>query len=148
MAVQPHKKVGAKILRTPAPDEVTEIRNPKGGSGYGQNSSANNPSSIAPGKAAESALASNLRQSQSADAEDDVLSQVIAQGIAGRDDQIPADGDYNDAGGQLRRVSDVSYPPTHGAVRQQDPNFWAKPKSAALPEKQIDNETQPARKPV
>lgn len=122
MAVQPNdkrRKPGAQILRTPAPDEVTHIRNPQGGESFGQN--APQPSSVAPGKAVESALGSNLRQSQVADTDEDVLSQVIAGGVAGRGDQVPADG--ND---QLRPVSAKMLAPAHGMKRQQDPNFFAK----------------------
>jgi len=145
MAVQTHKRKGAPINKTPAPDEISEIRHPRGGQ-YGAYNPEANPSSIAPGKAVESALGSNLRQSQSADAEDDVLSQVIAQGVAGRGDNIPADDDYNDAGGQLRRVSDTMYPVSPGMKRQQDPNFFQK-KSGALPAGQTDNQTDPVRKP-
>jgi len=147
MAVQPSdkkRKPGAQILRTPAPDELTNIRNPQGGSGYGQN--APQPSSVAPGKAVESALASNLRQSQVADTETDVLSMVIAGGIAGRGDAIPADDDYNDAGGQLRTVSDKMYPATFGMKRQQDPSILDKAKPS-LPAGETDNQTQPVRKP-
>ena len=66
------------------------------------------PSSVAPGQAMESPLATNLRQSQ-ADSED-VLTKVIAGGVAGRDDRLPNDGvDY-----QRRTVSDTAYPTAHG----------------------------------
>jgi hypothetical protein len=122
MAVQPNdkrRKAGAQIVRTPAPDELTTIRSPRGGSGPGQN--APQPSSINPGQASESLLGQNLRQSQVADTSEDVLSEVIAGGIAGRGDSVPADG--ND---QLRTVSNKMLPPAHGMKRQQDPNFFAK----------------------
>ena len=49
------------------------------------------------------------------------MSLVIANGVAGRGDEIPADG--ND---QLRQVSAKQYPPAFGHRRQQDPNFWNK----------------------
>ncbi len=137
------RKPGGQIVRTPAPDDVTEIRNPKG-SGYGQNGPQ--PSSVAPGKAVESPLGSNLRQSQIADTETDVLSQVIAGGISGRGDAIPADDDYSDAGGQLRAVSSKMYPPSHGMVRQQDPSILDKAKPS-LPASDANSEAQPVRKP-
>jgi len=111
------KRKGASINRTPAPDELTQIRSPRGGTSYGQNTPQ--PSSVAPGKAVQSDLASNLRDSQG-DSED-VLSQVIEKGVAGRADDVPADG--ND---QLRTVSNKMLPPAHGMKRQQDPNFFAK----------------------
>jgi hypothetical protein len=133
------RQPGAQIVRTPAPDELIEIRRPKGGQGYGQN--APQPSSVAPGKAVESALGSNLRQSQVADTSEDVLSDVIAKGVAGRADAISADGDDD----QLRNVSAEMYPPTHGAVRQQDPDFFrAKP---SLPASTSDDEEHPVREP-
>jgi hypothetical protein len=116
------RQPGAQIVRTPAPDELTEIRRPKGGQGYGQN--APQPSSVAPGKAVESALGSNLRQSQVADTYEDVLSEVIAKGVAGRGDAIPADGEDD----QLRTVSAEMYPvAAFGSMkRQQDPDFLKK----------------------
>jgi hypothetical protein len=129
------KRRGAQIVRTPAPDEVTEIRNPKG-IGYGANGPQ--PSSVAPGKAVESPLATNLRESQ-ADSED-VLAQVIAKGVAGRGDDVPADG--ND---QLRAVSAEMYPTAHGMKRQQAANFWNKG-STLVPAKMTDDEEQPVRK--
>jgi hypothetical protein len=147
MAVQPSdkkRKPGAQILRTPAPDELTQIRNPQGGTGYGQN--APQPSSVAPGKAVESAMASNLRESQVADTSEDVLSEVIAKGVAGRGDTIPADGDYDDAGGQLRRVSSQMYPPSHGMVRQQNPDAVFG-KGSSLPSNEADDEAEPVRQP-
>jgi hypothetical protein len=131
------KRKGAPINRTSAPDEVTQIRSPQGGQGYGQN--APQPSSVGPGKSVESALASNLRDSQK-DSED-VLSQVIEKGVAGRGDAIPADGDDL----QLRAVSDKMYPPSHGHVRQQDPDkVFGK---ASLAASETNNQTQPVRRP-
>jgi hypothetical protein len=137
MAVQAHgKKPGAQILRTPAPDEVTRIRSPKGGEGYGQN--APQASSIAPGKGGpQSLLGQNMRES----VDDPVADEILAHGIAGRGDNIPADGDDD----QLRNVSAEMYPPTHGAVRQQDPDFFkAKP---PLPASTSDSDEEPVRKP-
>lgn len=101
---------------------------------------------MAPGVASESILAQNLRQSQVADTSEDVLSKVIAHGVAGRGDAIPADGDYNDAGGQLRAVSSKMYPPSHGMVRQQDPSILDKAKPS-LPSSTTTDEEEPLRKP-
>lgn len=99
-----------KIVRTPAPDAVDRIRSPQG-VGYGQ-AGPQNRSWCAPGQAVESPLATNLRQSQ-ADSED-VLSKVIAGGVAGRDDRIPADGvDW-----QRRVVDDTAYAPAHGMAER------------------------------
>lgn len=99
-----------KILRTPAPDAVDNIRSPSG-VGQGQNGPQNR-SWCAPGHAVESPLASNLRQSQ-ADSED-VLSQVIAHGVAGRDDNLPADGvDW-----QRRKIDPTPYPPSYGMAKR------------------------------
>jgi hypothetical protein len=92
-----------KILRTPAPR--LDLKN--GGEDYGQAQDINTPSSIPPGTVVESKLASNLRQSQ-ADSED-VLSKVIAGGVAGRDDRIPADGNT-----QTRTVSAEPYKASWG----------------------------------
>lgn len=129
------KRKGAPINRTPAPDEVSQIRSPQGGTGYGQN--APQPSSVAPGKAVESALGANLRQSQ--DDGEGVLQQVIEKGVAGRGDQVPADGDL-----QTRDVSAESYPAAHG---MKSPNLPAG-KFNALPEKLGDNSSAPVRKPT
>ena len=54
----------------------------------------------------------NLRQSQ-ADSED-VLSQVIAHGVAGRDDNLPADRvDW-----QRRKIDPMPYPPSYGMAKR------------------------------
>lgn len=99
-----------KILRTPAPDAVDNIRSPSG-VGQGQNGPQNR-SWCAPGHAVESPLATNLRQSQ-ADSED-VLSQVIAHGAAGRDDTIPAAGvDW-----QRRKIDPTPYPSSYGMAKR------------------------------
>ncbi len=132
------KRRGAPINRTPAPDEVTAIRSPKGGTSYGQNTPQ--PSSVAPGKAVQSDLASNLRDSQ-ADSED-VLSQIIEKGVAGRGDDIPADG--ND---QLRPVSNKMYPAAHGHVRQQNPDLVFGNAKPSLPASTTDDESEPVRQP-
>lgn len=113
MAVQPNNRkpeqnpTAGKVVRTPAPDLVDHIRGPSGNDGYGLNGPQNR-SWCAPGHAVESPLATNLRESQT-DSED-VLSKVIAGGVAGRDDNIPADGvDW-----QRRKIDDTAYPPAHG----------------------------------
>ena len=135
MAYQGSKKQkGAPINRTPAPDEVSQIRAPQGGSGYGQN--APQPSSVAPGKAIESALGANLRQSQ--DDGEGVLQQVIEKGVAGRGDQVPADGDL-----QTREVSAESLPAAHG---MKSPNLKAG-EYGTLPAKLGASAKPPVRQP-
>ncbi len=103
------KPKGLQILRTPAPDEVTHIRAPQGGSGYGQD--APQPSSLPPGKGGpQSILGQNMREST----DDPIMDQVLAKGVAGRGDFAPADD--ND---QLRPVSAGSYPVAAQMKRQQ-----------------------------
>jgi hypothetical protein len=75
------------------------------------------------------------------------MAKVLAKGIAGRDDEIPADDadlgqlrSFNsedlpaDGSLQRRSVSDASYPPAHGMTRQQNPDavFGS---NAALPQR-------------
>jgi hypothetical protein len=137
MAVQAHKgQRPAQINRTPAPDEVTTIRSPRGGQGAGQN--APQPSVIPVGKGGpQTILGQNLRES----VDDPTADAVLKFGTAGRPDQIPADGEDL----QLRSVSAKMYPPTHGAARQQDPNFFkAKP---SLPASTTADNEGPVRKP-
>jgi hypothetical protein len=64
------------------------------------------PSSVNPGQASESVLAQNLRQSSDPE---DLLGQVIKNGVSGRGDKIPTDGNV-----QQRTVSDTQYPAAHG----------------------------------
>jgi hypothetical protein len=129
-----HKKpIGGQIIRTPAPDEDARVQN------YGS-------SSLAPGKGGPlTALGRNLRDS----IDDPARDKILAQGSAGRGDEIPADDtelatlrsfDAEDlpAGGELqrRKVSDASYPVAHGQVRQQNPdavfgNVAARPQRVA-----------------
>lgn len=111
MAYQSHKKAeGAQIVRTPAPDAIDMIRNPKG-QGYG--SAGPQPSSVAPGHAVESSLAANLRESQ--DDGEGTLSKIIQGGLRGtRPDGIP------DIADEERTVSATPYPPAFGAEGQQD----------------------------
>ena len=116
MAYQSKKKAdGYQVLRTPAPDAVDNLRSPTG-QGYGTAGGPNNPSSIPPGRAAESTLAANLRQSGS----DGILEKVIAGGLRGDDaNQGPLAGTGIDV--EERTISDSPFPAVHGAVRQQDP---------------------------
>jgi hypothetical protein len=116
-----HKKPkGHQVIRTPAPDEENARVQNYGGS------------SLPPGQGGPlTLLGRNLRDS----VEDPARDKILSQGSAGRGDEIPADdGDlaklrtFNaedlpaDGSMQRRTVSDTSYPPTHGAVRQQDPS--------------------------
>lgn len=140
MAVQAHgKKPGAQINRTPAPDEVTNIRSPKGGNSYGQNSGEGNSPSLGIGKGGpQTLLGQNLRES----VDDPLADMILSKGVAGRGDNIPVDGDDD----QLRTVSAEMYPAAHGMVRQQNPDLvFGK---AALPAGLTDDETDPVRKPA
>lgn len=65
--------------KTPAPDQVTNIRAP-GGAGYGENGAAN-PSSVAPGKRVVSQLAANLEGSVDDPARDEILSRGTARDL-------------------------------------------------------------------
>lgn len=106
MAVNVNKGYSAgKILRTPAPDEVTSVRSPTK-AGYGMNGDTSG-SSVPPGKAVRSILGQNLMESQ--DDGEGVLQKIIEGGVAGRDDRVPADGNV-----QQRTVSANPYPITRG----------------------------------
>lgn len=63
--------------KTPAPDQVSNIRAP-GGQGYGENSGTANPSSVAPGKRVVSQLGANLESS----VDDAARDEIIAKGTA------------------------------------------------------------------
>ena len=122
MAIQPpHKKQpGAQINRTPAPKQDLKT----GGEDYGQANAVDSVAALPPGAGGpQTKLGKNLRDS----VDDPVIDEVLAHGIAGRGDQIPADGDL-----QLREVSSQMYPASYGHTRQQDPDAL---KTAALPAK-------------
>lgn len=108
MAVQTRKgQRPAQINRTPAPK--LDLKN--GGLDYGEAQDLNTPASVPPGVGGpQSKLGQNLRDS----VDDPVLAQVIAQGVAGRPDQVPADGNT-----QQRTVSATPYEASHGLRRQQ-----------------------------
>jgi len=112
MAVQAHgKKPGAQINRTPAP----KLDRQHGGLDYGEANAFQSVASIPPGVGGpQTVLGKNLRES----VDDPVADEVLAHGVSGRGDAIPADGDDD----QLRTVSAEMYPPAHGQVRQQDPD--------------------------
>ncbi|HUI12575.1 MAG TPA: hypothetical protein VL048_03790 [Xanthobacteraceae bacterium] len=75
-----------RINRTPAPDEISHVRSPSGAT-YGQNDGTANPSRTpAPGVRVVSGLGLNMEQS----VDDPALAEVIAHGVAGRGDQVPA----------------------------------------------------------
>lgn len=137
MAVQAHgKKPGAQINRTPAP----KLDRQHGGLDYGEANAYQSVAALPPGVGGpQTVLGKNLRES----VDDPVADEVLAHGVAGRGDSIPADGDDL----QTRNVSAEMYPPTHGAVRQQDPDFFkAKP---SLPASTSDDDAaEPVRKPV
>jgi hypothetical protein len=97
-------KTGAKILRTPAPDEITHVRSPSS-PGYGMNGPQ--PSAVAPGVGVRSVLGQNLVES--GDDGEGVLQKIIEGGVAGRDDRVPADGNT-----QTRTVSAEPYKTSWG----------------------------------
>lgn len=126
-----------KIVKTPAPDLVDHIRGPSGNDGYGLNGPQNR-SWCAPGHAVESPLATNLRESQ-ADSED-VLSKIIAGGVAGRDDNIPADAvDW-----QRRKIDDTPYQSSFGQTSRQANSGSP---GGTVPEKTGWNPGVPVRQP-
>jgi hypothetical protein len=137
MAYHKNRKPGAQINRTPAPDEITNIRKP---GMFSPGTNGPQPSAINPGQASESLLAQNLRQSQVADTEEDVLSEIIRSGTAGRGDDRPEKDDA------FRTISAAPYPAAHGMVRQQNPSILSTGKPA-LPSGQTSNQTDPIRKP-
>jgi hypothetical protein len=130
MAVQPGKKQGAKILRTPAPDIVD---NPRAGSGagYGMNGPQNRVFSN-PGSRTISPLAANTEDL-------DVLQTIIKSGVAGRGDNVPVDN--NDP---MRTLELCDTPAAHGMSRQQM-SINDIPKS--LPTKLGANVGKPVRNP-
>ncbi len=138
MAIQPpHKKQpGAQINRTPAP----KLDLKTGGEDYGQANAADAVAALPPGVGGpQTKLGKNLRES----VDDPVADEILAHGISGRGDQIPADGDDY----QLRQVSGEMYPASYGHVRQQDPDKVFGKASSSLPSSETDNETEPERKP-
>lgn len=94
-----------RINRTPAPDEVSQVRSPSG-AGYGQNNDLSG-SSVPVGRRVVSPLGLNIEQSVN----DPALQEVIAHGAAGRDDQVPA---QKSEGWQQRSVDAAPYPITRG----------------------------------
>ena len=84
-------------VKTPAPDEVTNIRSPSS-PGYGMNGPQ--PSSVAPGKAVISPLGANLKSSVT----DDSIDSVLANGTA-RNDKVTS---------QLRTIAAGNVPTAHG----------------------------------
>jgi hypothetical protein len=109
--------------KTPAPDQVTNIRSP-GGSGYGQNGVQ--PSSVEPGKSVLSPLAANLK---SAVDDDGVLDRVIRDGTARQDETVT---------GQLRKIAAGNVPTAHGMKGPDN--------TARVPGKIGANNAAPARK--
>jgi hypothetical protein len=131
MAVNVNKGYSAgKVLRTPAPDEISQVRNP-GKVSYGMNFDTT-PSSVPPGKAVRSTLGQNLMESS--DDGQGVLQKIIEGGVAGRDDRIPADGNV-----QQRTVSADPYPTTRGMKGASS--------GPKIPGALVGGEAQPVRKP-
>jgi hypothetical protein len=105
MAVQAKAKGNGPatgMAKSPAPDEVTNIRAP-GQSGYGQNGPQ--PSSVAPGKRVLSPMAQNLESSVD---DDGVAERVRAVGAR-----------MDDTNFQTRAVPDTAYPAAHGMKSRQ-----------------------------
>jgi hypothetical protein len=101
MAVQVKAKGNAPATgmpRTPAPDEITNVRAPTA-AGYGENGPTNNSPSVPPSKR----VVSPLGLSMEGDIVDPVKSQIISGGTA-----KPAP-DW-----QTRDVSSKPLPPAHG----------------------------------
>jgi hypothetical protein len=109
MAYQNPKPAPAKILRTPAP----KLDRQHGGLDYGQANDYQTPASVPPGHAIESVLATNLRQSSDPD---DLLGQIVKNGVSGRDDRLPVNAAETDW--QRRAVSDDAYAPAHGMAKR------------------------------
>lgn len=109
MAYQSGKKNqrGYQVVKTPAPRQDLKT----GGESYGQANDVDTPAVVPPGVGdAQTILGKNLRSS----VPDTVLDTVIAQGTAGRADNVPADGNE-----QQRTVSATPYAASHGLHRQQ-----------------------------
>lgn len=109
------------MQKTPAPDEVTNIRSPSS-PGYGMNGPQ--PSSVAPGKAVISPLGANLKSS----VPDDALDTVIRDGTA-RNDKVTS---------QLRTIAAGNVPTAHGMKGPDN--------SARVPGKIGATDAAPARK--
>jgi hypothetical protein len=107
--------------KTPAPDEVTNIRAPSA-PGYGMNGVQ--PSSVPPGKAVLSPLAANLKSSVT----DDAIDSVIANGTA-RNDKVTS---------QLRTIAAGNVATAHGMKGPDN--------SARVPSKIGATNAAPARK--
>jgi hypothetical protein len=100
-----------KINRTPAPDEISHVRNPSA-AGSGQNNDPN-ASSVAPGKRVVSPLGQNLETSVD---DGGALARVIREGTARVDDSIS---------GQLRKIADSAVPDAYGmeSARSRQPTY-------------------------
>ncbi len=102
MAVQGKQGPVTAPVKTPAPDQISDVRHPTG-HGYGMNGPQ--PSSVAPGQAVQSTLATNLRSS----VDDSVLDEIIGRGTAsGKVDNT-----------QVRSVGTANVPAARG---MHDPN--------------------------
>lgn len=126
----------SQIVRTEAPDEISNIRSP-GNMGYGEGSSvtANAQQSVRPGTRVVSRLGRNL--------ETTVGDEVLAGVIAGR-----ARGDQPMDNWQTRDASglELQVPTAFGMKRQSDPSFLQR--KSELPSRlDTSAEENPARKP-
>lgn len=104
--------------RTPAPDSISQIKNPTG-VGYGQNNAGLlNPSSVEPGRRVLSPLAQNLEQSGTDETLQTILSRPRGALNKGADDQtrVIDDKGYPAAHGMKPRASDGTIPDKIGAT--------------------------------
>jgi hypothetical protein len=101
-----NKKLGAQVLRTPAP----VITQKSGGLTYGS-AQDTTPSSIDPSKSVTSELGKNMRESSDPN---DLLGTIARSGVAGRGDSIPVDDNR-----QTRKLELSDMAPSHGMARQQ-----------------------------
>ena len=125
----------SQIVRTEAPDEISNIRSP-GNMGFGEGSSiaANAQQSVRPGTRVVSRLGRNLETTVG----DEVLAGVIAGG---------ARGDKALQNWQTRGVDGLEPPvPTHPSMSRQQGDYSTIGR-APLPAKLADDEGNPIRKP-
>jgi len=159
MARQPEKqpqsgasnKTPAPVKRVPAPDFISQVKNPQNvGTGYGANGYAG-PSSVNPGQMVRSPLAENMKSS-SEQGSDPVLDAVIAEGVgAGGVDPLTGDATTmaeGVAGTQVRKIG-AGAPPDHPAFvsarARQPSNDWGV--SEKIPGALTDDQAQPVRSP-
>jgi hypothetical protein len=139
MAISVGKKNAPFVSsRTPAPDEVSQVRSPSM-AGFGMNGFAGASSDV-PSKNTMSPLSQNLKSSV-----DDagVLDQVIARGTAKSQVGYETVVEGGQESSQLRAISDKNVPNAFG---MKSANSGGAP-SGKVPPKLGINEAQPVRQP-